>query len=96
MQIDNDDLRIENLPDPDDPNGVFDFAMSFDGNRYVESFENCAQHAKTRKRSTLTDLRNALFFAARSSRHRGDDEFLECYRSLLPMLRRKLEEQTDL
>jgi hypothetical protein len=75
------------LPDPDDSEAVFEFAMLFNGYERFGSFEACAEAAKAKRRETLDDLRNELFFEARASRHRQDEDFVEVYRDLLPLLR---------
>lgn len=75
------------LPDPDDAEAVFEFAMSFNGYEHHGSFEACAKTAKARRRDTLDDLRNELFFEARASRHRVDEDYVEVYRELLPLIR---------
>ena len=83
-------MTVGNLPDPSDRSAVFEFAMSFDGYQHYGSFEASADAAKARRRASLEDLRNELFFEARASRHRGDDEFLKTYAELLPLFREKL------
>jgi hypothetical protein len=87
-------MSPDQLPDPSDRNAVFDFAMSFNGYEHYGSFESSAEAAKSGRRESLDDLRNELFFEARASRHRGDDEFLRAYSELLPLIRQKLA-QTD-
>jgi hypothetical protein len=69
---------------------VFEYAMSFNGYEHFGSFEEAFTEARLRRRQTLVDIRNELFVEARSSRHRGDDEFVEWYRELLPLLRKHL------
>jgi hypothetical protein len=73
------------LPDPDDPRAVFEFAMSFNGYEHFGSFDKAFTEARLRRRQSLVDIRNELFVEARSSRHRGDDEFVDRYRELLPL-----------
>lgn len=75
------------LPPDNDPDAVFAFAMSFNGYEHYGSFEASADAARAKTRDSLEALRNELFFAARASRHRGDDLFLETYRDLRPLLR---------
>jgi hypothetical protein len=60
--------------------------MSYNGYEAAGSFEACAQRAKTGKRDSEDDLRNELFFAARASRHCGDDNYLKVYREIYPLL----------
>jgi hypothetical protein len=93
--IPNEQLTLDQLPDPLDRNAVFAFAMSFDGYEHFGSFEAAAQNARTRSRETLTDIRNALFMHARGSRHRGDDLFLEHYRDMLPRFRQLLTSESE-
>ena len=81
------------LPDPADRNAVFEFAMSFNGYEHYGSFEAAAEAAKSGRRASLDDLRNELFFEARASRHRGDDDFLKTHSELLPLFREKLRQQ---
>ena len=65
---------------------VFEFAMSFDGYKHFGSFEKAFEEARLHRRECLEDILNELFVAARSSRHRDDDEFVEDYLELLPLL----------
>lgn len=92
-EIENDDLRSEMLPDAADRDRVFAFAMSFNGYEHLGSFENSAAAAKSRERKTLSDLRNELFFEARASRHRMDDDFVDVYRELKPLIEAALDER---
>lgn len=78
------------LPSIDDPSAIFEFAMTFDGYQAHGSFDACAAAAKTRKRDTLEDIRNELFFACRASRHMQDDQFVTVYAELLPHFERLL------
>jgi hypothetical protein len=64
------------LPDPDDPRA---------GYEHFGSFDKAFTEARLRRRQSLVDIRNELFVEARSSRHRGDDEFVDRYRELLPL-----------
>ena len=61
--------------------------MTFNGYEHYGSFDASAEAARAKTRDSLEALRNELFFAARASRHRGDDLFLDTYRDLLPLLR---------
>lgn len=83
-------IRIEELPDENDLNAIVAFAASFNGHEHFGSFAACAAEAQSQKRETITDLRNELFFEYRGSHHRGDDAFVETYRSLLPYFRARL------
>jgi hypothetical protein len=80
----NEELNSTHLPDPQDRNAVYAFAMTFNGYEHFGSFEAASANARARQRLTLVDLRNELFMQARGSNHRGDDYFLTCYRELLP------------
>jgi len=79
-------ITINDLPDPDNSRAVFAFAMSFNGYEHFGSFSASLQVAKQRTRATLTDVRNELFVLARASRHVGNDDFLDLYRELVPVL----------
>ncbi|AON53789.1 hypothetical protein [Herbaspirillum seropedicae] len=79
-------LKIENLPDPDDAQGIFAFAMSFNGYEHYGSHSASMKAAKKRKRATLMDVRNELFASARASRHLQNEGYLAGYRELLPIL----------
>lgn len=77
-------MTKDDLPDANDPSAIFEFAMSFNGYEHFGSFEKSYQAANARSRASLEDIRNELFFCARASRHRGDDEFVVRYAELLP------------
>lgn len=81
-------MNVTDLPDEGDKSGIFKFAMSFNGYDHFGSFEASADAAASGNRSSLALLRNELFFAARASRHSGDDHFVSAYQELLPFLRR--------
>lgn len=85
-------LRSADLPDPTDRQSVVRFAASFNGYDYFGSFEACADNAKLRRRETLIDLRNELFFSFRAGNHRGDDGLTLTYLELLPYFRRIVED----
>ncbi len=82
----NEDLKAHLLPSPEDPDAIFRFAMLFNGYEHFGSLEACAAEAHARRRETLTDLRNELFFNCRSARFQGADFFIEDYRELYPLL----------
>ena len=84
-------MKFADLPDPDDRDAVLRFALSFSGYSHHGSFEACARAAHERKRETLNDLRNELFFSQRASNHLGTNDFLHTYRELLPHFERLLE-----
>lgn len=87
-------LAIEDLPDPDNPQAVFTFAMSFNGYEYFGSSSASIAAAKQRKRATLIDVRNELFTSARASRHMASEAYLSSYRELLPILRELITSDT--
>ncbi len=78
------------LPDPEDAQAIFAFAMSFNGYEHYGSFEKSSAIAKQKPRQTLDELRNELFFVARASRHVGDNRYVAVYRELLPLFRAHL------
>lgn len=73
------------LPDAEDEDAIFRFAMSFNGYEHYGSLKASAAAAQAQRRDSLTAIRNELFFAARAARHGGDDRFLQTYRELLPL-----------
>lgn len=86
-------MKESDLPDPEDRSAVLKFAASFNGYQHFGSFKNCADEAKARKRSTVIDLRNELFFFYRAANHQGEPcGVVECYRELLPYFRLMLKE----
>jgi hypothetical protein len=87
------ELSLDQLPDPDDGAAVFAFAMTFNGYEAFGSLKASSAAAREGKRASLVDIRNELFFSARASRHRQDDEYLARYRELLPYFRRLLAAQ---
>jgi hypothetical protein len=78
---------MTDLPDPEDTQGVFAYAMTFNAYERYGSLEAAAKVARQAPRSTLDEVRAELFFKARASRHRGDDAYLTTYRELLPFLK---------
>lgn len=92
--INNADLTLEDLPDPDDYMAVGSFALSFNGYEHYGSFEKCAEVANSGSRSSLTELRNELFFAERASTHSFScDEYVHTYRELLPLFRDAIKDK---
>jgi hypothetical protein len=75
------------LPDETDPEAIFRFAMTFNGYEHFGSVAAATQAAQEKRRASLEDLRNELFFAARASRHYGDDAYIQLYRELAPLFR---------
>lgn len=77
------------LPDPTSLESIREFAAAFDGYKYSGSFAACADAAKAKKRETLVDLRNELFFAYRAANHTGDHQILvAAYEDLRPHFER--------
>ena len=81
-------MKLAELPQVDDSRSIFAFAMSYNGYEQFGLFEGAADAARSGDRSSLDLVRNELFFAARASRYRGDDRYVELYRDLLPNLRK--------
>lgn len=75
-------MRLSDLPDPNDRDAIFEFAMSFNGYERYGSFDASATAAGSGDRSSLYLIRNELFFAARASRQGDDDRFVDLYRDL--------------
>lgn len=80
------------LPPAEDAKAVAEFAGSFDGYVHFGSFEACAGEAMLKRRKTLIDIRNELFFEARASYHACDSDYLAVYRELLPLFEKLLRE----
>ncbi len=78
------------LPPLGDAAAIFAFGMTFNGYEAFGSFEACAAAAKARRRETLEDLRNELFFACRASRHMQDDAYVAAYAELRPLFMRMM------
>ena len=85
-------MKISDLPDENDRKAVLEFAQSFNGYSYFGSFEACAAAAQEKKRETLIDLQNELFFAYRAGTHLGEDGMMAAYKELLPYFRKVLSE----
>ena len=92
-QISNQNLKLEEIPDPD---GKWQqwvrFAHMVNGYEVHGGFKPCADLANGGEAKTLTELRCALFFEARRDRHSGGrstDESL--IRELLGAIRKKVE-----
>jgi hypothetical protein len=83
-------LKLADLPSPDDEQAVFAFAMSFNGYEEFGSLQAAATAAREQRRSSLSELRNELFFVARASRHSVNKGFVNRYRELLPSFQRLL------
>lgn len=76
------------LPAVDDSAAIAAFAGTFDGYRQFGSVGACAEEAMKKRRLTLIDIRNELFFEVRASYHRNDDDYLEVYRLLFPLFQK--------
>lgn len=81
-------ITFEDLPAENDRNSIVAFARTFNGYEHFGSFTACAKAAKSKRRSTIADLRNELFFAYRAGNHTGDSQtVLSSYSELLPYFR---------
>jgi len=90
-QIADSDLTPEDLPEPGDVDGVIAFALSFNGYEYFGGIHECAKAARQRRRESLSDLRNELFFTARVSHHGSATEpLMAVYEEILPLIRKRL------
>jgi hypothetical protein len=83
-------MHLDDLPNPTDQAAIWAFAMSFNGYEHFGSLEAAAAAARERSRSSVADLRNELFFAARASRHGGNELYVQRYAELLPQFRQLL------
>jgi hypothetical protein len=83
-------IELNELPELGDDEGIFAFAMTFDGYKAFGSFDAAAKSARQRKRESLEDVRNELFMVARASRHSDSKAYLAKYEELLPYLTRFL------
>lgn len=83
-------LTTSGLPDPSDSKAVFAFAMTFNGYEYFGSSDAAYAAARERRRASLIDIRNELFLAARASRHAENEDYMHCYRELLPIFERMI------
>lgn len=79
---------MEPLPNPNNPDEVFKYAMTFNAYEVYGSLEEAAKIARSAPRSTLQEVRAELFFKARASRHADNDAYLETYKEILPLLER--------
>lgn len=89
------DLSLTGIPgDGASLSDLIAFAHTFDGFRYAGSHKACAEIANSRQFRSIGDIRAALFFEARRWRHMGeapDDEALSYWRSLVDMIRQRLQ-----
>jgi hypothetical protein len=93
IQVSNEELTIESLPQAGDAKQIFAFAMSFYSYRQFDSFRAATANARAKPRQTLADLRNELFVSARSSRHVGSDAYIDLYRELLPLIQEAIRQR---
>ena len=94
-QISNQDLKLEEIPDPDGNwNQWVRFAHTINGYEVQGGFEPCADLANGGEIKTLTELRCALFFEARRERHSGGlTDVSDVVKQLLREIRRKVADQ---
>ena len=76
--------RLRDLPPLGDGEAIIRFAASFNGYEHFGSLHACADAAHEKRRETLVDLRNELFFAYRAGNHCGDDRVIATYAELHP------------
>jgi hypothetical protein len=81
-------MGFADLPAEDDLEGILDFLLGFNGYRFHDSFEACAEAAAQRKRDTIDSIRNELFLHWRASVHQGAGlaGVLDLYRELRPIM----------
>jgi len=93
--IPNSYLTLPDIPSPDaDIDTIGLFAMTFDGEKFWGSSENCARVANSQRQSSLTDLRTCLCFEQRRWHELGvaPDKKAEGYwRSLVEKIRAKVQ-----
>ncbi len=89
--IPNKELKIELLPSINDSGNIFKFAMLFNGYEYDDYLKENGKEKCARTRKNISEIRSELFFSARASRHCDDDEYLQTYKELLPILIQKIE-----
>ena len=92
-QISNQELNLEEIPDPDgNLNAWIHFAHTINGYEVQGGFDPCADLANGGEAKTLTELRCALFFEARRDRHSGGiSTNEETIQQLLRAIRQKVE-----
>lgn len=99
MQISNEELKIADLPSLNNAREIFSFGMTFNGYEHYGSLEASAdafrrfQCSGDKQSSDLTEIRNALFFCCRASRHMQVDDYIEYYAELQPLLVREIEKR---
>ena len=89
-ELTNRQLKLERIPDPDGDLRKWElFAHTINGYDAAGSDEACAALYHDKSATTLTELRCALFFAARKERHSWCDES-HAARGLLRRIRAKV------
>ena len=94
-QISNQDLKLDEIPDPDGNwNQWGSFALTINGYGVQGGFEACADLANGGEAKTLTELRCALFFEARRERYNGGmTDVSHAVKHLLRAIRQKVSDQ---
>ena len=94
-QISNQDLKLDEIPDPDGNwNQWGSFALTINGYGVQGGFEACADLANGGEAKTLTELRCALFFEARRERHSSRmTDVSHAVKHLLRAIRQKVSDQ---
>lgn len=84
-------MNLSDLPDPTDYDAIRLFAMLYNGYDRHGSYEACAEAANQKKRETLDDLQNELFFSFRAGVHLGQKNvLLDSYKELLPFFEKAI------
>ena len=97
--IKNEDLQLDQIPQSADED-VHHFAATFNGYAAAGSFEACAEISQKvmnaiasdeTENLTLTELRTVLFFTYRASRHTGEPPEAATVKTLLSLIRARVE-----
>ena len=84
-------ITFDELPDVGDWDEILIFARKFNGYEHYGSFEACAEAAQQKKRASLADIQNELFFAYRAGTHTGNtNTLLHAYAEMLPFFKKSL------
>jgi len=92
-ELTNRQLKLDRIPDSDGDLRKWEmFAHTINGYEVAGSFEACAALLNDKTATTLTELRCALFFAARKERHSAGGPCDESHaaRGLLRRIREKV------
>lgn len=102
-EIKNEDLTVRDLPGPNaDYDAIIEFALSFNGYDYWESFEKCAEVSNSCLEqweedkslpTSLAELRTCVFFEQRRWHHFGEipnRETMEYIHQLIEAIRAKV------